>query len=258
MLVEDDGSTDGSEARVAALGDPRVRYAWAPNIGRPAPVRNRAIRKARGELVAFLDSDDVWEPAKLEVQLAALLGDPTLLAVSCDARTIPDRPGTYLALDADRRPSFGELVEANVVANSGAVVRRAVFDEVGLLDEDPGIAAYEDYDLWLRLLRHRERSVLVLRSPLFRYRSSQDSISPGTARRDLERTRTVLEKHLSFHPGLAAVLAAREAALRRGELQDGLRDGSVPLREWLRAPEVPVRRRLRLLAKAIFLGRARC
>lgn len=258
VLVEDDGSTDGSEARIAALRDPRVRYAWAPNVGRPAPVRNRAIARARGELVAFLDSDDVWEPGKLAVQVEALRRDAAVLAVSCDAWTIPPRERTYLALDVDRRPSFDDLVAANVVTNSGALVRREVFDAVGLLDEDPGVAAYEDYDLWLRVLRHRDRSILVLREPLFRYRLSPDSISPANLRRDLERTRRVLEKHLAFRPGLAGLLAAREAALRRGELQAALRDGSLPLGAWLRAPEVPLRRRLRLAAKAVLLGRGRC
>jgi len=257
VLVEDDGSTDGSGERLAALGDPRVRYAWAPNAGRPAPARNRGLARARGELVAFLDSDDVWEPSKLGVQVAALERDPSLLAVSCDARTLPgDRP--YLGLDADRRPSFDELVQANVVPNSGVVVRREALGAVGLLDEDPGVAAYEDYDLWLRLLRHRDRSILVLREPLFRYRVSSDSISPGVGRRDLERTRRVLSKHLDFRPGLSGILAAREASLRRSELRAGLRDGSLSLGDWLSAPEVPLRRRLRLAAKALFVGRQRC
>lgn len=259
VLVEDDGSTDGSREALAALGSAQVSYAWQPNAGRPAPARNRAIRRARGALIAFLDSDDVWEPGKLARQVEVLGRDPGLLAVSCDARTIPgDRP--YLGLEADARPSFDDLVRANVVPNSGAVVRREVFDAVGLLDEDPGVAAYEDYDLWLRVLRHRDRSILVLREPLFRYRVSPDSISPGpaNARRDLERTRRVLSKHLAFRPALGPLLAAREGALRRGELQAGLREGTLALGAWLRAPEVPLRRRLRLAAKAVLLGRTRC
>jgi glycosyltransferase involved in cell wall biosynthesis len=260
VLVEDDGSTDGTDAVVAAIaaGDPRVRYAWSPNAGRPAPARNRAIRRARGEILAFLDSDDLWEPHKLERQLEALRREPALLGVSSDARTVPDRGAPLLGLAGDLRPSFEDLVRANVISNSGAVIRRAVLDEVGLLDESPELRAVEDYDLWLRILRHRDRSFLVLKEPLFRYRLSPDQISPASGRRDLELRRRVLEKHLDFRPGpIRALLDAQERAVRKGELLAGFRGGSVTLRDWLAAPEVSVSRRLRVAARALLLGRER-
>ncbi len=254
VLVEDDGSTDGSEAAIARLGDPRISYRWAPNVGRPAPVRNRGIARARGALVAFLDSDDVWEPGKLEAQVAALERDPTLLAVSCDATWLPPRKHALLRLGAAVRPSFGELLARNVVITSAIVIRREALEAIGGFDERPELRSVEDYDLWLRLVRHRDRSLAVLAEPLLRYRDGEGISLHG--RRELGAVRRIAEKHLDFQPDLVReVLAVRERNIRQGELRDALRAGTLPLGEWLRAPEVSLRRRLRLAAKAVLLGR---
>jgi len=68
IVVADDGSTDATAALVASYGD-RVRYVWQPNAG-PAAARNLGISVVQGELVAFLDQDDLWHPEKLERQTA--------------------------------------------------------------------------------------------------------------------------------------------------------------------------------------------
>lgn len=256
ILIEDDGSTDGTEAVVTGLSDARISYRRAANAGRPGPVRNRAIARARGALIAFLDSDDVWEEHKLALQVAALEREPTLVAVSCDATWLPARKYSLSRLAADARPSFEELLHCCIVLTSGTVVRREALVAVGAFDEDPAIKGVEDYDLWLRLLRARERSILVLRDTLFRYRTSPDSCQPR-GRRELDAVRRVFDKHLDYEPDLVrAVFAKRERAVRQGELRDALRDGSLPLGGWLRAPEVPLRRRLRYAAKALLLGRS--
>ena len=71
-IVVDDGSTDRTVARLAAIGDPRLTVIAAAHGGCVGAVRNRGVGAARGEWLAFLDSDDLWVPDKLEAQLAAL------------------------------------------------------------------------------------------------------------------------------------------------------------------------------------------
>src|SRR3954468_14130226 len=72
MIVADDGSGPETAEYLRGLGDPRIRVLWLTHSGNPSIARNAALRDARGTYVAFLDSDDLWEPDKLEAQTAAL------------------------------------------------------------------------------------------------------------------------------------------------------------------------------------------
>lgn len=85
-IVVDDGSTDGSGAAVAALGDPRFRLLQQSNAG-PGAARNRGIREARGEYVAFLDADDEWDRDYLDRMVGRLDARPDALAAICSYRT---------------------------------------------------------------------------------------------------------------------------------------------------------------------------
>ena len=90
LIVADDGSTDETPQVVEALADPRVHYIRRPNGGASA-ARNTGIEAARGDIVAFVDSDDEWLPRKLEVQLARLREcDPRTGVVYCRLRRYDD------------------------------------------------------------------------------------------------------------------------------------------------------------------------
>lgn len=153
VLVCDDGSTDDSEARVRAIGDPRI--CWLPGTrgGRPAIPRNRGIAAARGEWLAFLDSDDVWLPEKLERQIAMakILG---VRAVCCDAWRVKPNGGdiaTRLLGGGDRVLAWGDLLRANRVICSSAVIHRSALVGSDGFPEEPELKALEDYALWLRV-----------------------------------------------------------------------------------------------------------
>jgi glycosyltransferase involved in cell wall biosynthesis len=112
-LVVDDGSTDGTAAVLAERygGDPRIKYCYQENGG-PAGARNRAMEMASGEFIAFLDSDDVWEPWKLELQLACFKAEPgiglvwtNMVAVDGDDRVVNER---YLATMYRSRRMFSD------------------------------------------------------------------------------------------------------------------------------------------------------
>lgn len=78
LIIADDGSSAETRSGLRGLtaSDPRVRILWLPHAGNPARARNAAIEAASGRYLAFLDSDDVWAPSKLEKQLAALRRHP--------------------------------------------------------------------------------------------------------------------------------------------------------------------------------------
>ncbi len=177
IVVTDDGSTDGTPALIfEALGAEREVVEYLNRLG-PAnlkpfshrfssgsvPIqyhygisrglstaRNRGIRMARGELVAFLEADDLWEPRHLET-LAAFLGEnPEAQVCRAAERTVRDGKTR-----APRRPAaasgwiFESALEASPMSPSAVMVRRCCFNECGAFDEN--LPACDEYDLWVRM-----------------------------------------------------------------------------------------------------------
>jgi glycosyltransferase involved in cell wall biosynthesis len=155
VLVVDDGSTDRTREAVEsrARSDPRIRYLRQEHAG-PGAARNLGIRNARGELIAFLDSDDSWYPENLARQVEKLLAHPDAALVFCDAKVEGARPGRetrFSAKSFDGDTSLGAMVDNNfAMAIPTTVIRRRVLDEIGLFDET--LLCVEDWDLWIRIL----------------------------------------------------------------------------------------------------------
>jgi len=155
IIVVDDGSTDGTEQIVRAYGD-RVRYIRQENAGVGA-ARNNGIANARGEYVAFLDSDDVWLPEKLAKQLARFDADPDLGLVYVGAERFDESGTLSVALDGMEGWIASELLrlERSVISSgSGTLLPKRVAEEVGGFD--PDLQPSEDWDFCYRVaLRHR-------------------------------------------------------------------------------------------------------
>jgi glycosyltransferase involved in cell wall biosynthesis len=186
ILVIDDGSTDNTADVVRPyLADPRVSYHRVANGG-PSRARNLGIGRARAGLLAFLDADDVWLPAKLEKQLAVLRRDLGLGLVY-SRRHFIDEEGYELDCP-EPAPHRGNVLEpllaGNFICLTSCLIPRRVFEAVGAFDETLGQS--EDYDLWLRIAE-RCRFAYV-DEPLVGYRVGHASIS----RHVEERMRTVL------------------------------------------------------------------
>lgn len=149
VIVVDDGSTDGTE-RLMQSEFPGVWYLRQENRG-VAAARNHGIREARGEWLAFLDSDDEWLPQKLERQLDALAKNPELLV--CHTNEIWIRRGRRVnpmkkhAKHGGR--IFSKCLPLCVISPSSVVLHRSILTRTGLFDES--LPACEDYDLWLRV-----------------------------------------------------------------------------------------------------------
>lgn len=155
IIVADDGSTDNTAEVVARFGD-AVTYVRLPHRGQPAATRNGGLRVARGEFIAFLDSDDLFFPDKLATQLAGFEAHPEARLVYSNAYFFRDDPSqpTVHALDGLPSPSghvFEDLLRGNFLAPQAVLMRRACLEEVGVFDENPDFFAVEDYDLFLRV-----------------------------------------------------------------------------------------------------------
>jgi GT2 family glycosyltransferase len=155
IIVADDGSTDNTPHIVSQFG-PGVIYLPLPHRGQPASTRNAGLRAAEGEYIAFLDSDDLFLPGKLALQLAAFEQHPEAGMVYSNGyffRDDPDVP-TGHALDGLPTPSgdvLADLLRGNFLTSPVVLIRRACLEAVGPLDEDPALFVAEDYELWLRL-----------------------------------------------------------------------------------------------------------
>lgn len=150
VLVCDDGSTDETAELINTIRDPRIRLLPGARGGRPAIPRNRGIRESRGQWLAFLDSDDLWAPNKLEKQFAALQNSNALAACSNATRKLPGQfaSGKLLNWEAPRI-TFENLLNDNTVICSSVIAHRTLFAVVDTFPERAGMI--EDFALWLRI-----------------------------------------------------------------------------------------------------------
>jgi glycosyltransferase involved in cell wall biosynthesis len=221
IVVVDDGSRDGTRAIVEAwvARDPRVRLIAQANRG-VAAARNRAVEAARGELIAPLDADDLWDPTKIERQVRRMLeaGDGTGL-VYCWWVTIDDAGVLLDSSPAWRIEGQGAdtLVLVNYTGNASVpLYRRQIFEEVGGYDmtlRDRDAEGSEDWDLALKVA---ERSrVVVTPQRLVAYRKRRQSMSRRSDRM-WRSHRLVMEAARARCPDLS------QTAVRRSQDQFAL------------------------------------
>jgi glycosyltransferase involved in cell wall biosynthesis len=211
IIVVNDGSTDGTEKVVQSYTDNgKVRYfKHEVNKGIPA-ARNTGIRNSLGDYVAFLDSDDMWLPNKVEVQLRAFSQDAASRVgmVWTDAYFVDELGNTRtreVVLPHDFSFLANEkvlklLFMRNFVIGGTSMVRRSCFDKVGLLDEELR-GGTDDYDLWLRLAPHFKFVYVPIPLATVRLHGGNHSSVEGNTRDTL----VSVKKAVARHPELAAL-----------------------------------------------------
>jgi glycosyltransferase involved in cell wall biosynthesis len=187
IIIVDDGSTDGT-ATVARSLPATVRYLHQPNQG-PAAARNRGIEQAQGGLIAFADADDLWPPAKLELQLPYLINDP----------------GVEIVMGRVQLLSETGLTESAFSVNLGcAVIRKSVFDRVGLFDETMRYS--EDVD-WFMRARESGAAIMTIDAVTLFYRQHEQNMTRGKSTSELNVLKA-LKRSLDRRRERASVAAA--------------------------------------------------
>ena len=206
IIVVDDGSTDETPLRIAPFTD-RVSYIRQKNQG-IAGSRNTGIRKAGGELIAFLDGDDIWDPEKLAVQVELARAYPSSGLIVVDGVEFDESRITRTSLlsgdDWKEIPEnevvagnyYHRLLRRNFISTTSQVMVPAwVFEAVGL--SNGKFSRANDWDLYIRIAVKFD--VTILKKPLMRWRYLHTSASGPKSMRDfsyLPEEVTVLRKHL--------------------------------------------------------------
>ena len=152
VWVIDDGSTDQTSALVQSRF-PQFHYVYQDNQG-VASARNAGIARASGEWIAFLDSDDLWLPNKLEAQWNYLQTEPDCRVLQTEEIWFRNNRRVNPKKKHAKKSGFifKESVALCLVSPSAVMIHREVFEKVGLFD--PAMQVCEDYDLWLRIALH--------------------------------------------------------------------------------------------------------
>jgi glycosyltransferase involved in cell wall biosynthesis len=149
LIVVDDGSTDDTPQMLGAYGE-SIRLLRQENRGVSA-ARNAGVAAAQGDLIAFLDSDDIWLPGKLARQVEFFRRHPEALICQTEERWVKN--GRRVNPGRRHRKRGGMIFEPSLelclVSPSAVMLRRELLSRVGLFDER--LPACEDYDLWLRV-----------------------------------------------------------------------------------------------------------
>jgi len=213
IIVIDDGSNDDTYQVVQSINDSRIRYIRLDRTKGAAAARNEGILQANGELIAFLDSDDIWMSKKLEMQVNTFLNDDvglcytSILLIDEKGKVVGKHKATHSGY------IFKKLLKKNIIGSASSVmVKRNCLDKCGLFDES--LTHREDYDLWLRIAKHY-KTASVRKTLTIQYVHNAFRLSTDFSKRITSYT-YFLEKHKSEfgqHPkalgrqlyGLAAI-----------------------------------------------------
>ena len=174
IIIVDDGSEDGTRNWVQEAY-PSIKYIYQSNNG-VSSARNKGIRSSRGSWIALLDSDDEWMPEKLEDQVIFINENPGSLF--CHTNEIWIRNGVRVNQMKKHKKYGGDIFKYCLdmcrISPSSSLIKKEVFEDVGLFDES--LTVCEDYDLWLRITANY--TILFLDRPLIKkYGGHADQLS---------------------------------------------------------------------------------
>lgn len=197
IIIIDDGSTDDTPAVAAALTeqDPRVRYLRLSHGG-AARARNVGIGAAKGDFLAFQDTDDEWNPEFIQRLLPEVIGEEHVVAF-CSHRLVGmDGKDSIVPSRIIKNPQV-RLAFGNVVSTQTVLMRRALLASGGV-QFDEGLPRFQDWDLWLQLLAKKPAVFRHVPAVLATLHRQSDSISVGRERDRMRSLTRILVTRTGF------------------------------------------------------------
>jgi glycosyltransferase involved in cell wall biosynthesis len=196
VIVVNNGSTDNTEQVVKGLAWDKLRYYYQADTGSVAGPRNTGIRQARGEYIAFLDSDDLWYEEKLKQSMMIFERNIMTDVVSHDLYYVKNGTRKFIIKSGPCAPNmFKMLLRKNCVLGSATVVKKSVMLEIGGFDESSNFVHVEDYETWLRIA-YLKKNFKFINEPLGEFHAHNSNLSL-----DFERFTAniinVIEKHFN-------------------------------------------------------------
>jgi teichuronic acid biosynthesis glycosyltransferase TuaG len=215
LLIADDCSTDKTPALIEAISarDPRVKLIRQKKNGGPALARQASIDHAQGRYLAFLDSDDLWLPNKLERQLAFVREKRAALSYTAFRRIDETNTTAGRLIEVPASLTYEQLLKNTTIATLTALVDREITGPVAMKNE-----GYDDFCLWLSILRPGH-TAFGLNEDLARYRVRGASVSSRPVRsakwvwqiyRNVEHLPLIKSAWCFAHWGARAWLKRRE------------------------------------------------
>ncbi len=200
LIVADDGSTDNTAETIQRMGDPRIRLIGLPHTGHISNVRNAGVKTSKGEWLAFLDSDDLWMPQKLERQLETLKKEKKRWAYGLFEYRDENQKMIYKSPEKFA-PFSGHVVKEIIMGKAGIcicslIVEKKLFDEIGGFS--PHLEIKGDYEFVLRLALNAEAAItkeIILRVRDHPNRTYKSATYPH------ERSASVYQAFINLKPG---------------------------------------------------------
>jgi glycosyltransferase involved in cell wall biosynthesis len=177
VIIVNDGSSDEIETWAAKITDSRVKLVSQENQGLTG-ARNTGLTHAKGEYIAFLDADDLWEKTKLEKQVRVLDENPEVGLVYTWIGIVNDQgyPQGKICANKAEGDVWEKLLDHNIVeCGSVAMVRRQCYEDVGFYDQSLPSSYAEDWDMWLRIAARYQFK--AIQEPLVYYRDHANNLS---------------------------------------------------------------------------------
>jgi len=229
LIVVDDGSTDNTQDILNSYKEDII--VLKQNNKGVSSARNRGIASASGQYIAFLDSDDLWLPQKLSIQIDFFNANPEALICQTEEKWI--RNSIFVNPKKRHRKLSGNIFEQSLylclVSPSAVMIKRSLFEKTGMFDES--LPACEDYDMWLRV--SCRYPVFLIDTPLIIKRgghADQLSSSSGLDRYRIQSLKKIIESNLlTDEQTIAALKVLKEkcdiyasGCLKRGRKEKAL------------------------------------